>query len=111
MRKQLEAVDMEVVDSASAAARRRQRRLGSWLRHERMSVAVALAESQHHASRGQKKARAGEEWHEQHYAPRRQKPPPLQPELFALYEEEPGGARRTPLVEVRPQGRVQRETV
>ena len=39
--------------------RRRQRRLRQWLRHERLSVAMALAESQHHTSRGQKKARAG----------------------------------------------------
>ena len=39
--------------------RRRQRRLRQWLRHERLSVAMALAESQHHTSRGQKTARAG----------------------------------------------------
>ena len=45
----------------SAAARRRQRRLRQFLRHERLSVAVALAESQHHTSRGQKTARAGGE--------------------------------------------------
>ena len=43
----------------SAAARRRQRRLRQFLRHERLSVAMALAESQHHTSRGQKTARAG----------------------------------------------------
>ena len=36
-----------------------QRRLRQWLRHERLSVAMALAESQHHTSRGQKTARAG----------------------------------------------------
>ena len=35
--------------------RRRQRRLRQWLRHERLSVALALAESTHHAAlRGQK---------------------------------------------------------
>ena len=34
------------------AARRRQQRLHSWLRHERMTVAVALAEKLHHTSRG-----------------------------------------------------------
>ena len=40
--------------------RRRQRRLRQWLRHERLSVAMALAESTHSAAlRGQKKARAG----------------------------------------------------
>ena len=43
-----------------SARRRRERRLRSMLRHERMSVAMALAESTHHsAPRGQKMARAG----------------------------------------------------
>ena len=32
--------------NASGAARRRQRRLRQWLRHERLSVAMALAEFQ-----------------------------------------------------------------
>ena len=46
--------------NASGAARRRQRRLRQWLRHERLSVAMALAECTHHsAPRGQKMARAG----------------------------------------------------
>ena len=42
---------------------RRQRRLRQWPRHERMTVAMALAEVQHHAApRGQRPARArGEE--------------------------------------------------
>ena len=53
----------------TAAARRRQRRLRAYLRYARMSVAMALAESTHHTSRGQ------------------------QLELFQLYEEEPGGSR------------------
>ena len=40
--------------------RRRQRRLRQWLRHERFCVAMALAETSHHAApRGQTKARAG----------------------------------------------------
>ena len=34
-----------------SARRRRQRRLHSWLKHERQSVAMALAENTHHASR------------------------------------------------------------
>ena len=43
------------------AARRRQRRLRQWLRHERLSVAMALAENNHHtALRRQTMARAGE---------------------------------------------------
>ena len=51
------------VDSASAARRRRERRLRLWLRHERMTVAMALAEKLHHTSRGQRFARAREEGH------------------------------------------------
>ena len=42
---QLQAVDITDVDSAS---RRRLRRLRQFLRHDRLSVAVALAESTHH---------------------------------------------------------------
>ena len=34
----------------SAAKRRRERRLRSWWRHERMSIAAALAEALHHSS-------------------------------------------------------------
>ena len=56
--------------------------------------------------------RAGEEGHEdKHDAPRRQKPPPLQPELFSLLEEEPSGRRPPCLGEPPgPQERVQRHT-
>ena len=62
------------VDGEGAARRRRQRRLRSWLKHERQSVAMALAEYSHHASRGQTMARAREgEVHEQHYGLRAQK--------------------------------------
>ena len=47
--------------------RRRQRRLRSWLRHERTTVAMALAEMTHlTAPRGPKMARAGEEGHEEY---------------------------------------------
>ena len=56
---------MADVGGATGAARRRQRRLRQFLRHERLSVAMALAESQHHTSRGQKTAGAGR--HELHY--------------------------------------------
>ena len=59
------------VDGEGAARRRRQRRLRSWLKHERQSVAMALAEYTHHASRGQTRARAREEaGSETYYAPR-----------------------------------------
>ena len=51
-----------MAEHAGAAMRRRQRRLRQWLRHERLSVAMALAETNHHAApRGQTKARAGRE--------------------------------------------------
>ena len=61
------------VDSASTAARRRQR-----LRHERMTVAINLAEMTHHtAPRGPKMARAGKEVvRDAHDALRGQKTPP-----------------------------------
>ena len=52
---------MADVGGATGAARRRQRRLRQFLRHERLTVAMALAGSQHHTSRGQKTARAGGE--------------------------------------------------
>ena len=46
--------------AAGAARRRRERRLRSWLKHKRMTVAMALAEASHHtAPRGQRTARAG----------------------------------------------------
>ena len=76
------------VDSATAAARRRQRRLRSWLRHERMTVAMTLAEMTHHtAPRGPKMARVGEEVvHDAHEALRGQKTPPLGTQPAALRE-------------------------
>ena len=62
-----------------SARRRRERRLRAYLRHARMSVAMALAETQHHSAQRPKKARArGEE------------------------REEPGGGRPSLLLE--PQG-------
>ena len=101
-----------MADRATGAARRRERRLRSWWRHERMSIACALAEALHHSSgtkpstcdtrvvegvtndalRGQNtvtRAREVEE-RELHGAPLRQKPPPP-------------GTRPAPLVEVPPQ--------
>ena len=72
-----------------AAKRRRERRLRSWAKHERQTVAIALAEALHHsAPRGHKSARAGvrpgvpedagplrETEHVQHAALRGPKPP------------------------------------
>ena len=69
---------MAVGIATGSAMRRRQRRLRQWLRHERMTVAMALAEVTHHAApRGPKTARAEEEAeYETHYALRGQKTPP-----------------------------------
>ena len=77
--------------NATAAARRRQRRLRSWLRHERMTVAMTLAEMAHHtAPRGPKMARVGEEVvQDAHEALRGQKTPPPGKRPAALRESGP----------------------
>ena len=78
-----------------------------------MTVAMALAESTHHSSRGQTNARAGVGRHELNYTATIQDLPTLQPELFELsFEEEPGGTRpdRLPTLSG-PQERVLRRTV
>ena len=88
-------------------------RLRSWLRHERMTVAMALAESTQHSSRGQTIARAGVWGHELlNYTATIRNPPTPQPELFSLYDEEPGGSRldRMPTLSG-PQEQVLRHTV
>ena len=60
----------------SAARRRRERRLRSWLRRDRMTVATALAGKLHNSAQRPMMARAVEEGHEDKYnAPRRQKTP------------------------------------
>ena len=83
-------------DTATAAARRRQRRLRSWLRHERMTVAMTLAEKLHHTSRGQKFARVGEEVvHDAHDAPREPKTPPPGVRPGSLAEPGPQRSDRT----------------
>ena len=57
----------------TGSARRRERRLRSTLRHERMAVAMALAESLHRGAQRQEKARVREvEEQDQHAALRRQ---------------------------------------
>ena len=72
----------------------RERRLRSMLRHERMAVTMALAESLHHSARRPEKARAREvEEQDQHEALRRQKAPPQ-------------GMRPGVLQDPAPQGRV-----
>ena len=67
----------DVAHAASAAKRRRERRLRAMLRHERRSVAMALAEFTHHSSREQRTARAWEEVENAtHDGLRAQKTPP-----------------------------------
>ena len=83
--------------AAGAAMRRRQRRLRSWLRHERMTVAMTLAEMTHHAApRGPNMARAGEEVeHATHSGPRAQKTPPPGERPGILAEPGPQRSDRT----------------
>ena len=84
-------VDMPDVDHAGtgSARRRRERRHRAYLRYSRMSVAMALAEANHHtAPRGQKTARAEkeEEVHEVYEVLREQKRPPPGERPAPLFE-------------------------
>ena len=91
---------------SGSARRRRERRLRSWLRHERMTVRMELTAALHHSAfKG-----AGFETHD---APRSKKTVNSKrgAELFSLFEEELGGTRPDRLSDVRPQERVQRHTV
>ena len=56
----LSAMDVDSVAGGGrgSARRRRERRLRQFLRHERLSVAMALSEKKHYTSRGQRKDRA-----------------------------------------------------
>ena len=98
---------VERADGGSAQ-RRRQRLLRQWLRHEQMTVALAVAEAVHHSSRGQRTATA----EATHDAPRSQFAVDVAggTELFQLYEDELNGVRPPPLAEVRPQGRLEQHT-
>ena len=86
-----------VGNATGAAMRRRQRRLRSWLRHERMTVAMTLAEFTHHtALRGPKLAKVGEGVeHEQHDCLRAQKPPLPGVRLGSLLDPGPQRSDRT----------------
>ena len=86
----------QAATTALVVRRRRVRRLRQHWRHEQLTLQMLLATSLHHSAlRGQMKARAGEEESELNYTVKSPKTPPLppQPELFSLYEEEPGGRR------------------
>ena len=78
-------------------------------RHERLSVAMALADALHHSA--QPKAKPGEA--EQNDAPRRQvRPPDREAEFHAMSESSVVlGGRPPPLEEARPQGSIARHGV
>ena len=85
--------------SSGVARRRRERRLRSMLRHERMTVAMAPGRVFAPFLKGTEDGQ-GRVWgHEQNYTAKIRKPPTPQPELFSL-EEEPGGGLPAPLSEV-----------
>ena len=76
----------------SAARRRRERRLHISLKHERLKVAMALAESLHHSAQRLEKARARVvEEQDKHEALRRQKAPPPGKRQGVLKDPEPQG--------------------
>ena len=104
--------------AAGAAMRRRQRLLRSWLRHERMTVAMLLAERERHtAQRGQKLARRGEWVREEVHgqAPVEPTPQTAGVQHFSLDGDEPPAVKgtrpdRLPAVS-RPQEQVARRIV
>ena len=99
--------------STGSARRRRERRLRSMLRHERMSVAMALAEKLHHSACRSVPLKEELVEHEMYNAPRGQKTASGRgTEFFDVFDEELGGGRPPPLPEVAgPQARVLRRTV
>ena len=102
--------DVRILRSV-ATPRRRARRLRQFLRHECLSVAMALAEGHHHAApTRQKMARAGSGY-ETNYTATIRKNPPSELELFELFDEELARSRPDRHGGVRPQERVQRHTV
>ena len=100
-----------------AAWRRRQRRLRSMLRHERQTVAMALAESQHHSAQRQRTARARGWIRDDVHGHVPEAPTPSEPgtRYFSLDDNdsvlELGGSRPDRLSGVRPQERVPRRIV
>ena len=101
---------------SGSARRRKERRLRAWLGHEGMTVAMALAECQHHSAQRQETARAGV-WvrgalhGEVPEAPTSQE---SGTQHFFLDDDsvpELGGSRPDRLVDVRPQERVPRRIV
>ena len=104
-------------EDAGTAKRRRERRLRQFLRHERLSVAMALAESTHHAApRGQRMASPGGWVRGALHGEVPEAPTPQEPctQHFFLDDDsvpELGGSWPDRLHEVRPQEQVLRHTV
>ena len=113
--------------TTGSARRRRERRLRSMLRHERMSVAMAVAEKLHHSAYRSVPLKEELVEHEKYDALRGQKTASgreatyctsktsvaRDTAFFSLYDEEDAvwGTRPTGLVELRgPQERIQRHT-
>ena len=65
-------------NASGAARRRRERRLRQFLRHERLSVAMAMAESTHHAAHGDRGWPGPESGYEMHCTAKLRKNPPTQ---------------------------------
>ena len=88
---------------SSAARRKRERRLRSWLRHERMAVRKELTAALHHSA----SKSAGPEMHD---ALRSQKTVNSKEDavFFELYDEDTAGWRPAPLLEQLPQRGVAR---
>ena len=99
--------------STGSARRRRERRLRSMLRHERMSVATALAEKLHHSACRSVPLMEELVEHEKHNALRGQKTASGRgTEFFDVFDEELGGGRPPPLPEVAvPQAQFLQRTV
>ena len=100
-------------DVATSARRRRERQVRSFLRHEELSVKMALARALHHNAQQVEEPRDGVDG-ETYDAPRRQKPPPqgTRPASLAeprgdvvqvqrhTVEQLAGGAPRLPILDV-----------
>ena len=74
----------------TSAARRRQRRLRQFLRHEPLTVAMLLAERPPHRPTGLKQARSGGVEREVNYEPRLLYPPLPQVAATVSYVAAPG---------------------
>ena len=102
---------------AGIAKRRRERRLRQFLRHERLTIAMLLTETNHHADpRGQTMARSGRWVRGALHSEVPEAPAPQEPgtQHFFLDDDsvpELGGSRPDRLADVRPQERVPRRIV